>query len=95
MTNKKRNMGCVKQNECANYGIECSECFALADVYNNYPCYKDKDLVEVIRCKYCEHRRDDEDYVGGHYCVKRPSNGDCFCKDDDFCSYGERRNNGI
>ena len=49
------------------------------------------DAVEVVRCKDCKHRRNDEDYASGHYCVKRPSNGGYFCEDDDFCSYGERR----
>lgn len=49
------------------------------------------DVVEVVRCKDCQHRITDEDYVCGHYCVKRPSNGGYFCEDDDFCSYGERR----
>ena len=49
------------------------------------------DAVEVVRCKYCKHRRDDEDYASGHYCVKRPSNGGYFCEDNDFCSYGEKK----
>lgn len=49
------------------------------------------DVVEVVRCVECKHRIDDEDFVSGHYCVKRPSNGGYFCDDDDFCSYGERR----
>ena len=49
------------------------------------------DAVPVVRCKECDHRRDDEDYASGHYCVKRPSNGGYFCEDNDFCSYGERR----
>lgn len=49
------------------------------------------DAVPVVRCEDCKHRRNDEDYVCGHYCVKRPSNGGYFCEDDDFCSYGERR----
>ena len=50
-----------------------------------------KDWVPVVRCKDCKYRRIDEDYVSGHYCVKRPSNGGYFCEDNDFCSYGERR----
>ena len=51
------------------------------------------DVVEVVRCKDCKHRRDDEDFASGHYCAKRPQNGGYFCEDDDFCSYGERRYN--
>lgn len=52
------------------------------------------DAVPVVRCKDCKHRRDDEDYVCGHYCVKRPHNGGYFCEDNDYCSYGERIDNG-
>lgn len=51
------------------------------------------DAVPVVRCKDCKHRRIDEDYASGHYCVKRPSNGGYFCEDNDFCSYGERKGN--
>ena len=49
------------------------------------------DVAEVIRCKDCKHRIDDEDFMCKHYCLKRPSNGGRFCEDNDFCSYGERR----
>ena len=49
------------------------------------------DAVPVVRCQYCKHRIDDNDFASGHYCAKRPSNGGRFCEDNDFCSYGERR----
>lgn len=49
------------------------------------------DVVAVVRCKDCKHRIDDKDFVRGHFCVKRPSNGGYFCEDNDFCSYGERK----
>lgn len=52
------------------------------------------DAVPVVRCKDCKHRRDDEDYACGHYCVRRPHNGGYLCEDDDYCSYGERREDG-
>ena len=48
------------------------------------------DAVEVVRCKDCKYRRNDINFVTGHYCVKRPSNGGYYCDDNDFCSYGER-----
>ena len=46
------------------------------------------DAVEVVRCKGCIH-----------YCLKQPGYGLCkdlavLRKDDDFCSYGERKENG-
>ena len=52
------------------------------------------DAVPVVRCKDCKHCTPDENIVGGY--------GDCFYKDDihsivnadDFCSYGERKDNG-
>ncbi len=64
----------------------CPVCYKSLKRLNGY-------AVPVVRCKDCKHRRNDEDYVSGHYCVKRPSNGGYFCEDDDFCSYGERREN--
>lgn len=83
MINKRQKMGCIKQNECANYGVECSKCFAMADIYNQHPCYADKDLVEVVRCKNCEH------WHRSGYCKKLGMEHDRF--ERDFCSYGERR----
>lgn len=41
------------------------------------------DAVEVVRCKDCEH------YCDGTWC---DINEDYF-EDDDFCSYGERKEN--
>ncbi len=48
------------------------------------------DVVEVVRCSKCKYRKDDGDYITGHYCSKRNVNGGRFCRDNDFCSYGER-----
>ena len=44
------------------------------------------DVVEVVRCKDCKHR-DPEDKLCEHY------RNDHFWmrKDDDYCSYGERK----
>lgn len=49
------------------------------------------DAVEVVRCKDCKYRVVDMDFVCGHFCTRRPSAGGYFCEDNDFCSYGERR----
>lgn len=43
------------------------------------------DVVEVVRCKNCKHRSTDD--FRSFYCRK----DDVGCKDDDFCSGGERR----
>lgn len=53
------------------------------------------DAVEVVRCKDCKFRIDDINFVRGHYCIKRPSNGGYYCEDNDFCSYGERKTDVI
>ena len=46
------------------------------------------DAVEVVRCKDCKH-------FGGHgacHCHAADENGTpIFVREDDFCSYGERR----
>ena len=44
------------------------------------------DVVEVVRCKDCARRY--ENGNGEYVC----SYTECPCADDDFCSYGERRN---
>ena len=51
------------------------------------------DVVEVVRCKYCNHY--DKEY---HQCKLHSEEPDqyytgfIFCmQEDDFCSYGERR----
>ena len=50
------------------------------------------DAVEVVRCKDCKHR-------GTDYCIfhikGEPADEELLQKlDNDFCSYGERRNDG-
>lgn len=47
------------------------------------------DAVEVVRCKDCKHWVECND-VG--YC-DNPDGLDNYAKPNDFCSYGERRNN--
>ena len=55
------------------------------------PCYSDvfatqiadhliaNDVVSVVRCEDCKHHYENDDFI----CIG--------VKDDDFCSYGERR----
>lgn len=49
------------------------------------------DAVEVVRCKDCKH-------FGGHgacHCHAADENGTpIFVREDDFCSYGERKDDG-
>lgn len=49
------------------------------------------DAVEIVRCKDCKYRHIDSDFALGKYCSLRNVNGGGLCEDDDFCSYGERK----
>ena len=48
------------------------------------------DVVEVVRCKDCEHYETGKDYEP--YC--NHINGLDEAKDNDYCSYGERKEYG-
>lgn len=84
-------MVCNRKEICFNYPNECGICNASSDVLNNYPCFQNKDKVEVVRCrdcKWCEITKYNDgeveygcDCVGGLNCAEA----------DTFCSYGERR----
>ena len=50
---------------------------------------KRDDLVEVVRCKDCIHYESDD---SGEMMVCNVT--DTVCDNDDFCSYGERREGG-
>ena len=52
------------------------------------------DAIPVVRCKECKYLRIDSDFMKGRYCAIRNVNGGGFCKDEDFCSYGKRREDG-
>ena len=52
----------------------------------------DADVVEVVRCKDCKH------YFDGCCYVSTRTNKGCYprvnvhsCRENDFCSYGERK----
>ena len=47
------------------------------------------DIVEVVRCKDCKHWRNDD---GSGFCTN-PDGIDNYAMYDDFCSYGERKDN--
>ena len=53
---------------------------------------KSVDAVEVVRCKNCCHYTKEKNKAyDGHYCARMVE----FVQPDDFCSYGERENDGI
>ena len=43
----------------------------------------ERDLVPVVRCKYCKH--------WDRFLVTCRFHGDACCDEDDYCSRGERR----
>ena len=49
------------------------------------------DVEEVVHCKDCKHRKEIKNQVGSHYfeCSHCAMMGK---HDDDYCSYGERKN---
>ena len=58
-------------------------------VWERLKQYEDSDVVPVVRCKDCKHR-DPEDKRCDCGCWNTPFT----TNDNDFCSYGERKNNG-
>lgn len=48
------------------------------------------DAVEVVRCRDCKWWHEDDDV--GH--CDNPDGLDNYAKPDDFCSYGERKDDG-
>lgn len=55
MANEERQtIGCVKQHDCKNFRVKCSDCFEWADIINQHPCYEHRDLVEVVHGRWEE-----------------------------------------
>lgn len=72
---------------------DCRNAVLLSDVRKILHNFVDNaptvDAVPVVRCGECKHRSSDYDICGDYLCEKRGCR--FFCKDNDFCSYGERR----
>ena len=72
---------------CDNYdGVRCRACWV-----DDAICLIDDattvDAVPVVRCRECKWWHEDDD-IG--YC-DNPDGLDNYAKQDDFCSYGERK----
>ena len=68
----------IRNNVAPMYYKDCLKCIAEAPA---------ADVVEVVRCDDCERRYENDN--GEYVC----SYTECLCADDDFCSYGVRRDN--
>lgn len=61
--------------------------WCLGELYD----YLHEDVVKVVRCENCKHGPVDDE-TGRRYCNNPLGTYGCVpVKDDDFCSYGERR----
>lgn len=80
---------CAKKYICKNQPDICGICISVSCVTNNYPCFVEKDLVEVVRCKDCIHWGG---VTYGFVCRKLSGIETKICMGaDHFCSYGERK----
>ena len=77
---------CKHKEKCFNYPSKCDTCNAMSDLINHHPCFKNKDVVEVVRCKDCGMSRETED-EGYLFCMQFADTVDFQA----FCSYGERK----
>lgn len=72
--------------ECAKYA-HCDWRKSVGYCPEECNHFKHKDEVIVVRCKDCKHWCPDDDE--GH--CENPDGLDNYAKADDFCSYGERK----
>ena len=85
-------MGMATCNDCLHldvcymvehYGVD------IAEERQEYDCYQFKnrsDYKKVVRCKNCKHR-----YTAASGVIFCTQHLTMSANDDDFCSYGERR----
>lgn len=74
--------------------VDISDCTDIKDILSAVVTYLAElstvDAVEVVRCQDCKHRHDGKDCT--HPLLLSYSWGALRnVKDDDFCSYGERK----
>lgn len=85
-------------HDCEQYG-NGSDCVFLftSDYLIAHGVTVQEDVVEVVRCKNCKYY-DEKTRVCEEFTSKKlPTGGHVafLMKPDDFCSYGERRNDNV
>ena len=76
---------CAKKYICKSHPNDCGVCKEVSFLGNRYPLFKEKDIVEVVRCKDCEYCEVLEmDYGGKQYWCKfwstpKREYADAFC----------------
>ena len=83
-------MGMAEHFECKHYR-DCCYRNDIGTCPNWCAQFKHKDDVRVVRCKDCKYYEHPEYYGGGTKDVCRTFKRQM--KEDDFCSYGERKDN--
>ncbi len=102
MVNEKRRLEEFKNDLKNEFIIRCNgndynklNLLRISDIidriYEKYSTLPTVDAAEVVRCKDCKHWNQS----GGleSYCTN-PDGLDNYARHDDFCSYGERKDNG-
>ena len=64
-----------------------------ADVLRAIESAPTVDAVEVVRCKDCKHFKPGLGAEGIKFCKRDKLGRSVFMRNDDFCSYGERKVN--
>ena len=90
----------ILQKVSRNEKSICPKCFHfdVCCAIENQPCFECNQFVEVVRCKDCK-RRHTEDCLMQYtdYSEDMDANPEGisveWCEDNDFCSYGERKDN--
>lgn len=88
-------------NECVKYGNKTAEqqnnsysTMMMYEIANEIEDAPAVDAVEVVRCKDCKHYKRGIVFKDTMFCFRPDENGGPYVirsKDDNFCSYGERR----
>ena len=83
----------IDANALKSYMDECSKETRFRLYYGYATSFIDAaptvDAVEVVRCRECKYLEKDDGLKYGRMCLKLGNSS--LCHDDDFCSYGERK----
>ena len=77
--------------------VDTSDCTDIEDILSAVITYLSElpivDAVEVVRCKDCKHFKPGLGAEGIMFCKRDKLGRSVFMRNDDFCSYGERKTN--
>ena len=82
---------------CQGYYEHCLEMHDFSgdsvayDIRTNIRGLPTADVVPVVRCKDCKYLEIDKGWREGRACLRKDPVDTHFCRDNDYCSYGERK----